>query len=225
MADPPRLLLLETSGKVGQVGLALGAELRGTRRLDETRRHARDLVPAVKELLAEQGWRPGDLQAVIVSRGPGSYTGLRVGLISAQTLAYATGCAVLGIDTFAVIARQTPPEVASVLVIADAQQERVYVQRFVGGQAAGALAIRPLAEVVTACDPADWLSGPGLHLHAGRLPPTLRTVDPGSWDPQIDSLLALGLARYERGERDDLGRLEPLYARPSSAEEKWGVRH
>src|SRR5215471_12911522 len=103
-----RLLLLETSGRVGQVALAEGGRLRGVRRLEETRRHARDLAPAVRELLAAQGWRVRDLHGVIVSRGPGSYTGLRVGIMSAKALAYATGCTLLAIDTFAVIAGQAP---------------------------------------------------------------------------------------------------------------------
>src|SRR5262245_23227269 len=128
--DKARLLILETSGRIGQVALALGDQIQTRRRLDETRRHARDLAPAVVELLAEQGWKPRDLDAVLVSRGPGSSTGLRVGLISAKTLAYATGCAVVGIDTFAAIARQAPAEATKLAVLGDAQQDKVYVQEF-----------------------------------------------------------------------------------------------
>src|SRR5205085_7377236 len=104
----PRVLVLETSGRSGQVALAHGDDLLAVRSLDETRRHARDLAPAVKDLLTQQGWQVRDLDAVFVSRGPGSYTGLRVGIMSAKALAYATGCALLGIDTFAAIARQAP---------------------------------------------------------------------------------------------------------------------
>src|SRR5438067_2106851 len=127
----PRLLILETSGRIGLVGLAEGSRLVASRRLDEARRHARDLAPAVAELLKDQKWKPGDVQAVIVSRGPGSYTGLRVGIMSAKTFAYATGCPLLAIDTFAAIAAQAPVEASRVDVIADAQQEKGYVQRFV----------------------------------------------------------------------------------------------
>ena len=61
-------------------------------------------------LLAKQAWRARELDGVIVSRGPGSYTGLRVGIISAKTLAYAVGCKLLAIDTFAAIARQAPAD-------------------------------------------------------------------------------------------------------------------
>ncbi len=70
------------------------------------------------------------MQAVLVSRGPGSYTGLRVGIMSAKTFAYATGCALIAVDTFAAIALQAPESVARVDVLADAQQDKVYVQSF-----------------------------------------------------------------------------------------------
>src|SRR4051812_21019798 len=86
----PRLLLLETSQPVALVALADGDALGAVRRLDETRRHARDLAPAVADLLAAAGWRPRDLDGVAVGSGPGSYTGLRVGLMSAKALAFAT---------------------------------------------------------------------------------------------------------------------------------------
>jgi tRNA threonylcarbamoyl adenosine modification protein YeaZ len=82
--DAPCLLILETSGRVASVALAEGGRLLGTRRLDEARRHARDLAPAVAGLLAGQGRRPRDVHAVLVGRGPGSYTGLRVGVMSAK---------------------------------------------------------------------------------------------------------------------------------------------
>src|SRR6185369_12348403 len=95
----PRLLLLETSHQPGVVALANGEQLLGEMRLDEARRHARDLVPATKSLLDQVGWRPRDLTAVVVSIGPGSYTGLRVGIMSAKTLAYVTGCALIGLET------------------------------------------------------------------------------------------------------------------------------
>ena len=57
--------------------------------------------------------------------------------------------------------------------------------------------------------------------YAGRIPTGLPRVPEEVWDPQPESLLQLGLARYRAGERDDLYALEPLYLRPSSAEEKW----
>ena len=68
--------------------------------------HARDLAPVTANLLAERGWSPRDLAGVVVGLGPGSYTGLRVGIMSARVFAYATGCALIGIGTFSAIASQ-----------------------------------------------------------------------------------------------------------------------
>jgi tRNA threonylcarbamoyladenosine biosynthesis protein TsaB len=219
----PRLLLLETSGRAGLVALAEGESLLATQRLDEARNHARDLAPAVADLLAAAGWKPRDVSAVVVSRGPGSYTGLRVGVMSAKTLAYATGCALLAIDTFAAIAAQAPAEASPLDVIADAQQQKVYVQRFERGAAVSSLAIRPAAEWLAEA-PAPWASGPGLRLHRARLPADVRAVEESLWEPRAESLLALALRRLRAGERDDPFAVGPLYLRPSSAEEKWRGR-
>ncbi len=224
----PRLLIVETSCRTGQVAVAHGEELRGVRRLDEARRHARDLAPAVAELLAEQGWRPRDVQAVIVSRGPGSYTGLRVGIMSAKTFAYATGCALLAVDTFAAIALQAPESIARVDVLADAQQDKIYVQPFLresaGWRSLADLTIRPFADWLAAREPSTSVTGPGLHKWSARLPAEVPVIEPSLWEPQPASLLRLGLSRYLAGERGDPWSLEPLYLRPSSAEEQWRTR-
>jgi tRNA threonylcarbamoyladenosine biosynthesis protein TsaB len=218
-----RLLLIETSGRVGQIALAEGPSLRATRRLEEARHQARDLAPTVADLLAAAGWKPRDITAVVVSRGPGSYTGLRVGLMSAKAFAYAAGSALLAIDTFTVIASQAPAEATPLDVIADAQQQRVYLQRFERGASVSSLVIRPVAEWL-AESPAPWASGPALRLHQQRLPPTVRPVAEALWEPQAESLLALALKRWQAGERDDLFAVEPLYLRPSSAEVQWQAR-
>lgn len=228
-ASEAKLLLLETSGRVGQVAVARGATLLEVRALDEARRHARDLAPAVAELLAVQKWKPRDLQAVIVSRGPGSYTGLRVGIMSAKTLAYATGCAVIGVDTFAVIARQAPATAQTMDVLADAQQDRLYVQSFERGvgeawPAVTELAIMTAAEWLRRSTPSTWVSGPGARQVEGRLPEGAQCVPLERREPGCASLLQLGYERLRAGGSDDLWRLEPLYARPSSAEEQWPPR-
>src|SRR5438309_2358715 len=88
-------------------------------------------------MLAARQWKPKDIAAVLVSRGPGSYTGLRVGIMSAKTFAYATGCTPLAIDTFLAIARQTSSQARLVDVVEDAQQGKLYVQRFVRGDGHG----------------------------------------------------------------------------------------
>ena len=130
----------------------------------------RDLAPLLAELLCEEGWKTRDLDGVIVSRGPGSYTGLRVGIMSAKTLAYATGCGLFAVDTFAAIALQTPAPVSQVDVIADAQQDKIYVQAFArqaDGEtwlATNELAIIAFEEWDKLRDKSVLIAGPGLEI-------------------------------------------------------------
>jgi tRNA threonylcarbamoyladenosine biosynthesis protein TsaB len=223
-----RFLILETSCRVAQVAVAEGSHVLSRRTLDEARRHARDLTPAVRDLLNEVDWSARSLSGVIVSRGPGSYTGLRVGLMSAKALAYATGCAVLAIDTFAAVAQQAPEIATRLEVLADAQQDRVYVQGFLCA-AAGAWQPCNSLSIVTFQDwlasiPQDcWISGPGIQGKEDRLQDR-HVVPAGCRLPQPEGLLHLALERYERGERDDSWTLEPLYLRPSAAELQWDNR-
>jgi tRNA threonylcarbamoyladenosine biosynthesis protein TsaB len=222
-----RVLLIETSGRAGQVGLAVGPDIVASRQLDEGRRHARDLAPAVAGLLREQGWKPIDVQMVMVSRGPGSYTGLRVGIMSAKTFAYAIGCKLLAVDTFAVIARNCPAEMETVEILADAQQGKVYVQRFSRVDRTNdwrpetALNIQHFDEWKRDHLQSIPIGGPALEIYGLQLPLGCQILDRASWHPSLQNLARTGLARLERAECDDLWTIEPLYLRASAAEEKW----
>jgi tRNA threonylcarbamoyladenosine biosynthesis protein TsaB len=223
------LLVIETSHRRGAIALALGERVLGERRLDEARRHARDLAPAVRDLLMQEGWKPHELTAVLVSRGPGSYTGLRVGVMSAKTLAYATGCTLLALDTFAAIALQAPADAMTLDVIADAQQDKLYVQRFTRCVPGAALTSTPLAieafATWQATVPAgSCVIGPGLEKWAAHLPTGCGLAAKDAWFSSPASLLQLGLARLRRSESDDPFGVEPIYLRPSSAEENWKSR-
>ena len=221
----PRMLILETSGRVGRIALARGRQILAQRQLDEGRRHARDLAPAVAELCRQCGWKIRKLEAVLVSRGPGSYTGLRVGIMSAKTLAYASGCVFFAIDTFAAIARQAPAEAQRLDILADAQQQNVYVQRWEQAQgrwhSGTPLTIRPASEWLADLPPGVWVTGPGLRAHEAQLPQGSRAVPEDKREALPESLLLIGLERWQAGEADDFWSAEPLYLRPSNAERNW----
>ncbi len=196
--------------------------------MPETRRHARDLAPFAAQMLSSRGWSARDLDAVAVSHGPGSYTGLRVGIMSAKTLAYVTGCTLLAIDTFTAIARQSPADAHAVEVLADAQQQRIYHRRFqrIEGvwQPSGPLTITTIADWLARLPPGDWVSGPGAALVKSRLSDANRIVTEPACEASAASLLAIALERWHLGDADDVSSVEPLYLRPSNAEENWAAR-
>ncbi len=225
----PRVLIIETSDRVGQVATAEGPTLLQVRTLTDTRRTARDLAPTVAELLAAQGWQPRAVDAVVVSRGPGSYTGLRVGIMSAKTFAHVIGCRLLGIETFRAIASQTPDDISRVDVLADAQQDKVYFQPFARtGEKwvpTAPLVICPFDEWLLARASTAAVTGPGLAKWESRLPAVIVRAALETRHPTPASLLRLGLARLAEGDKDDPLSTEPLYLRPSAAEQQWLGRH
>lgn len=206
-------LVIDTASRTGRVGLVRDGVVVGSATLDASRRHARDLTPAAAALLKSASIRAPGLTGIVVSIGPGSFTGLRVGITAAKALSYATGCALVAVPTFAAIANRAPAEAANLWVIADALQGQVYLQRYLGAEPADALRIVSAAEVLPTAPAEVVFSGPGVpEAFADRaLPAELR-------EPTVESLFAAarGVAPLTRPE---LFALEPLYLRGSSAEE------
>ncbi|MCE9568329.1 MAG: tRNA (adenosine(37)-N6)-threonylcarbamoyltransferase complex dimerization subunit type 1 TsaB [Planctomycetes bacterium] len=216
-------LILETSGRGAKIGLARDGAVVQSVSLDDTRRHARDLAATVDRFLKAESLVPHDLTGVMVGRGPGSYTGLRVGVISAKALAFATGCKLIAVDTFAAIAEQAPAEANHLWVMGDALQGHIYLQRFARGEsgwsAADELRIERAQDWLNGVAAGTWMTGPGLKVHVNRIPQTCLLVPEVDRDPRIESLFAVG-KKLTPLTREEMFALEPLYLRGSSAEEK-----
>jgi len=210
------MLMIETSTRTPLVAVAEGGRVLGERRMDAARRNARDLVPLIEELLRERGWAVRDLEVIAAGVGPGSYTGLRVGLMTAKTLAYVTGRKLVGVETFAVLARQAP--MGPVDVLADAQRESIYVQAYEDGAAVGPLEVRLVGEWLATRRAGAWATGPALEKYAGRLAGVAMTAA-DAWRPGAAAFLAAALVSPAA----DVMGLGPLYAQASSAEIQWAA--
>ena len=211
-----RWLLLETSD-AAQAGLAVDGRIVDSFALPKGREQNRELVPTVRDLLERHGMKPGDLTGIALGTGPGSYTGLRIGLMLGKTLAYTTGCQFVAVPTFHTLASMVK-DAEDVDVIADALKQTVYVQRFGAGQPLDALRAEKLADWVGKLRSGNVVTGPGLELHASALPAFVRIV------PVDSEAVLAALGKTARGfpalSRHELFALEPLYVRGSSAEEK-----
>ncbi|AZA09931.1 tRNA (adenosine(37)-N6)-threonylcarbamoyltransferase complex dimerization subunit type 1 TsaB [Corynebacterium pseudopelargi] len=114
------------------LGLVRDAKVLEQRCLEDARRHNEALVPTVMEMLEATGLGFDDLQAVVVGCGPGPFTGLRVGMVSAMAFADALGIPVTGVSSHQAIASQLPG--SKVLVVTDARRKEVYYTEVVDGQ-------------------------------------------------------------------------------------------
>ena len=105
-----RLLLIHTALDNALAGLSVDGEVKAWRSSPEQRDHAGFLHTAIVGLLNECGWRPPELDGVAVVIGPGSYTGLRVGLSAAKGLCYALSKPLIAVNTLEWMAAGVPPE-------------------------------------------------------------------------------------------------------------------
>src|SRR5262245_48217371 len=99
-----RTLGIETSGGRGGVALLNGPRILGARLFEKGMVHGREIAPATRELLEEAGLAPADLELLACDIGPGSYTGLRVGLAAAKGLALALGRPLVGVASLDALA-------------------------------------------------------------------------------------------------------------------------
>jgi tRNA threonylcarbamoyladenosine biosynthesis protein TsaB len=105
MTNNPYLLLIETSTGVCSAALARGEELITRKAVTEEKAHARVIAPMVKELLEDSGMEISQCDAVVVSEGPGSYTGLRVGVSLAKGICYGSGKPLISVSSLELLAR------------------------------------------------------------------------------------------------------------------------
>lgn len=203
------MLLLDATARPGRVGLADGERLVATATLDDARRHARDLAGQTRLLFVEHSWSAGDLAAIVVATGPGSFAGIRVALAMAKAMAYVAKCPLIGIDAFDVWARRGI-DGGPFQVVVPFQLKTVLTVRF-GPNGRESIVQRPAAELeAIASEP---LIGPAMADQPGTAAP-----------PDLTDLHALALDRFRAGRFDDAFTLEPCYARPSSAEALWDQR-
>ena len=116
-----RILLIETATARLSVALAENGMAVASRVCDEPRQQASLTAPLVKEVLDSQGLRVSDCDAVCVSKGPGSYTGLRVGVSTAKGLAFGAGIPLLAVGTLDILAQAAPSVIPMAWFIVDGE--------------------------------------------------------------------------------------------------------
>ena len=226
-----KTLAIDTSLAAGSVAAFVDGRL-AERRLDVPGDHARLLAAAVAEAAGELGWQPHEADLIAVVRGPGSFTGLRVGVTTAKALAWATGARLVGISGFEAIAagtaRATGRHDQPIAIGFDAGRGDVYAATAVPlsasmtGWEVGPAALQPLDAWVASLPGGTAVSGPALaSVPSGLAARADLVVAPlESWQPSAVEAGRLALLRAAAGAIDDPFTLVPEYLRPSYADER-----
>jgi tRNA threonylcarbamoyl adenosine modification protein YeaZ len=205
------VLALDTSGAAVAVALVestTGQPL-AVRQVLGTRGHGEHLSPSISACLAEAGAVPGDLGAVVAGLGPGPFTGLRVGLVTAAALGDALGIATYGVCSLDAVAAAISTAKGDLLVATDARRREVYWARYRDGARIDGPHVSAPSEVPVAGIAA--MTGAGARQYADVLGLPLLDIDL----PDPRQLARIASARIESGAPSEA--LTPLYLRRPDA--------
>ena len=229
-----RVVALETSGRFGSIAAvsveATQAKIVGSLPLPTDNRTAQTLIPSLMNLLEISNWRVGELDMICATTGPGSFTGLRIGVTTAKTLAYAIGAKLVGVHTLAAMASTVDSKDKRVWAILDAQRNEIFAACFQPGWQKNDGHF-PDTIVVGADDflsrirPGDLVMGPPLSEVSERIPNDVLLADASLWYPTAEAVALVGIAALGRGNVSDPMQFAPHYYRISAAEENARARH
>lgn len=204
------------------------------------RPHSERLIPLIEQLFAVSGLSVADMDGLAIAVGPGSFTGLRIGLATVKGLAHPLGIPVIGVSTLDALAQNGWPHDGLVCPVLDARKSEVYTCLYQGNDSGmkrlidyQAISLPGLMEQLR-----GWLSdsnarvlflGDGVGVYREMLidefgEHALFAV-PEMCYPRGSQVARLGLKGFQRGEADELHTLVPMYIRASEAEVSWAKKH
>ncbi len=222
-----KILAIDTATPVGSIALMEGALLKALHILNTSTTHNQSLLPGIDRILVDIGWTLDDLDALAVSLGPGSFTGLRIGMSIMKGLAWATGKPLAGIPTLDALAANVPLVPYPICSVLDGRKGEIYTALYRQGneqvpeRLTPYMALKP-KKLVTFISEKTVLVGDGLlrygHYLARELgerflqpPPHLNIV-------HASSVAWLAWQMLHSGKHEDVSSCTPLYVRPSEAE-------
>ncbi|WP_378956108.1 tRNA (adenosine(37)-N6)-threonylcarbamoyltransferase complex dimerization subunit type 1 TsaB [Pelosinus sp. sgz500959] len=229
------ILAIETATLVSSVALATADTLLAEITLQTKKTHSELLMPHIATILESAGVKKSELKAIAVSIGPGSFTGLRIGLATAKTLAYALNIPLIGVPTLAAMAYGCPTPGVILAPMLDAQKGNVYQALFEWKDGrmqeimpATVMEIgESLAKLAQYKIPVV-LMGEAAVLHREKISQAgnpLLLAAPHVIIQRASSVAGLGHMLIEDGIEHDVMALEPLYIRRSEAEVLWERRN
>jgi tRNA threonylcarbamoyladenosine biosynthesis protein TsaB len=213
-------VILNIDTSMGTAGVCLSAEgnVLALAESQEQKNHSSWLHPAIRRLLEETGYRPGDLRAVAVTAGPGSYTGLRVGMAAAKGFCYALGIPLIAENTLnmmAFAAREQLPEADLLCPMIDARRMEVFTAVY---QKDGKTLLPAMAMVIDAKAFSEFLSERSMTFFGDgsyKCKPLITVPNAAFENPAYDVgyLGKLSFLRYLQKEFTGVVYSEPVYTK------------
>jgi tRNA threonylcarbamoyladenosine biosynthesis protein TsaB len=222
-----RALAIETSGRIGSIALAEDGKTLLEDTFPHGLQHAARIIPALDQLCKQLNWSSRDFSEIYVSAGPGSFTGLRIGITMAKTLAMVTGASLVAAPSVRVLAENAPPEAKNVVIVLDAKRDQIFSACFSrageGWTMLREAQLCSLAEMLAKSPRPVHLIGEGIPQHRRFIPASdtaIHEVEESRWRPRAAAVAMLGWRMAREGRFSDVMSLQPIYIRRPEAEEK-----
>jgi tRNA threonylcarbamoyladenosine biosynthesis protein TsaB len=205
------------------IGLACDGKIIGETLLESRREHASHIIGIIDKTMAQSSLSRTDLNGIGVAIGPGSFTGLRIGLVVTKGLAVALDIPISGVSTFEVIAARLRCEFETFYLAASARRGEYYLCRI-----SPECEVRESISLVEEQDFSDAVGNDPVGVigpHPERLIESIETViAPEKLYISGGELAVYAGQLLAEGKSDSVAYLEPLYIAPSQAERKFGRR-
>jgi tRNA threonylcarbamoyladenosine biosynthesis protein TsaB len=229
------ILSIDSSTPVAGIAVSDGMQLLGEITLNTKNTHSEKLMPLVKHLLDELALSVNDLDAIAVTQGPGSFTGLRIGMATAKGLAQGAGKKLIAVPTLDCLAQNLLHYPGIICPIMNAQKKQVYTAIYRSGRNKlerlsdyQAIAVEQLAAQLKELKEDVWFVGDGVAAFADVFQELLgdacRFADGHNILPRAGALAMLAAERASEEQFDDLYQAELIYIRKSEAEVQWEAR-
>ncbi len=222
-----KILTLDSSSLSGSVSLCQGESLVAESLLNIRSTHSEKLLKQIDHLLEETGWRLADLDLLAVVTGPGSFTGLRIGIATIKGIAQVLNKPVVPVSALQAVAMNLPLSPIPICAFLDARKSEVYTQLFEWHQTSGPVAIGdpavlPPEQLLQKLSGPVALVGDGVFLYRQMIEDILaaQALIPVAPVHQLSAAKAswLALQTYQSGLLQGAAEILPTYIRPSDAE-------
>lgn len=214
---------IDTSGSIGGAALVSEAGLIAEYLLTIHNGHSELIIPTIERILSDTGTALEDISAFAVVTGPGSFTGLRVGLATIKGFAYAMSKPIVAVTAMEALAWQYRIYPHLMYPLIDARRREVFTQAFRGGKPESEAVnwkVSDLVDKLNSVSEPVLITGPGALVYREELSEIEQAVIPADQELQLrpSSAAGLGLERFKQGNTLEWYEVLPFYMRKSSAE-------
>ena len=227
----PRALAIETSSRIGSIAVIEDDRVLAEEQFEHGLQHAAMIIPIIDRLTRAQGWSPASIEHLYVSAGPGSFTGLRIGVTMAKTMALASNVKLVAVPTTRVLVENAPPDARHVITVLDAKRDQIFTARFERENDRWTerepAHLDSLTAMLERAPRPVHLLGEGIPLHEKFIGETASVIvtSPQLWRPRASIVATIGTAMARRNDFTDPDRFTPIYIRRPEAEEKFDAQH